>query len=518
MYVPLAIGDFLERATTVYPDRVAVIDEPGTPGSLGAISYRELQERARGMAVTLGEMGVGIGDRVAIVSPNASRFMISFFGVSAYGRVLVPINYRLGPDEIRYIVDHSGASVLLVDPESEENVAGIDVKHRIILDGSSDAELFAPIEPGSTREPDFWDPDEEATASINYTSGTTARPKGVQLTHRNCWLNAAVFGWHVNVSDRDVYMHTLPMFHCNGWGMPYAVTAMGVPQVVVRKIDGDEILRRIESHGVTLLCGAPAVLAAVLDAAAARRDSGQSIPGRGQVRMVVAGAPPPSKTIERVQTELGWEFIQIYGLTETSPLLTINRSRAEWDDLEPAELSKRLSHAGAPALGVRIRTSAEDEVLARSNHVFEGYWQQKKDSDKVLVDGWFHTGDEGRIVDGNYLSISDRKKDVIISGGENISSVEIEDCLYQHPSVAEVAVIGVPSERWGETVKALVVLRADKETTEGELIEFCRARLAHFKCPTSVEFVQALARTATGKLQKFKLRAPYWEGYERRVN
>jgi acyl-CoA synthetase (AMP-forming)/AMP-acid ligase II len=300
--------------------------------------------------------------------------------------------------------------------------------------------------------------------------------------------------------------------------MPYAVTAMGVPQVVVRKIDGAEILRRIESHGVTLLCGAPAVVAAVLDAAAARRDSGQAIPGRGQVRMVVAGAPPPSKTIERVQTELGWEFIQIYGLTETSPLLTINRSRAEWDDLEPAELSKRLSNAGVPALGVQVRTSSDGEVLARSNHVFEGYWQQKEDSDKVLVDGWFHTGDEGRIVEGNYLSISDRKKDVIISGGENISSVEIEDCLYQHPSVAEVAVIGVPSERWGETVKALVVLRAGKETTEAELIEFCRARLAHFKCPTSVEFVQALARTATGKLQKFKLRAPYWEGYERRVN
>ncbi|HEX4863064.1 MAG TPA: AMP-binding protein, partial [Acidimicrobiales bacterium] len=403
MYVPLIIGDFLERAATVYAERIAVVDEPGTPGSMGQMTYGDLDARARGMAVALGEMGVGVGERVAVVSPNAARFVVSFFGVSGYGRVLVPINYRLGTDEIRYIVEHSGASTLLVDPDSEASVAGIQVKHRVLLDGTSDSDLFSPVAPGTSRQPDPWEPDEGATASINYTSGTTARPKGVQLTHRNCWLNATVFGWHVNVSDRDVYMHTLPMFHCNGWGMPYAVTAMGVPQVVVRKVDGEEILRRIDQHGVTLLCGAPAVVAAVLDAAAARREAGQDVAGRHRVRMVVAGAPPPSKTIERVQTELGWEFIQIYGLTETSPLLTINRQRSEWDGLGPPELSKELSHAGVPALGVRVLTSSEGEVLARSNHVFAGYWHQKEESDKVLGDGWFHTGDEGRIVDGNYL-------------------------------------------------------------------------------------------------------------------
>ena len=518
MYVPLTIGDFLERAATVYADRPAVVDEPETPGSMGQLTYGELDARSRGMALALGDMGVGLGERVAIVSPNAARFLVSFFGVSGYGRVLVPINYRLGAEEIRYIVEHSGASTLLIDPDSEESVAGVSVKNRVVLDGSSDADLFSPLSAGASKQPEPWVPDEGATASINYTSGTTARPKGVELTHRNCWLNAAVFGWHVNVSDRDVYMHTLPMFHCNGWGMPYAVTAMGVPQVVVRRIDGEEILRRIERYRVTLLCGAPAVVAAVLDAAAGRRQTGQEVPGRDRVRMVVAGAPPPSKTIERVQTELGWEFIQIYGLTETSPLLTINRRRSEWDDMEPAELSKELSHAGVPALGVRLGTAPDGEVLARSNHVFAGYWQQQEESDKVLVDGWFHTGDEGRILNGNFLSISDRKKDVIISGGENISSVEVEDCLYQHPAVAEVAVIGVPSERWGETVKALVVLRPGQAASESELIEFCRNRLAHFKCPTTVEFADGLARTATGKLQKFKLRAPYWQGYERRVN
>jgi acyl-CoA synthetase (AMP-forming)/AMP-acid ligase II len=516
MYVPLTIKDFIDRAVTVFGDRPAVIDEPGVAGSLGTITFRDLEARARGMAMTLDELGVGSGERVAIVSPNAARFQIAYFGVSGYGRVLVPVNYRLGPDEVRYVVEHSGSSVLLIDPESDASLAGVSAKHRIVMDGVADAALFSPA--GPDEEPAPWEPDEGFTASINYTSGTTARPKGVQLTHRNCWLNAAIFGWHVAVTDRDVYMHTLPMFHCNGWGMPYAVTGMGVPQVVVRKIDGEEILRRIGEHGVSLLCGAPAVVAAILDAASARRSAGLDVPGRDRVRMVVAGAPPPSKAIERIESELGWEFIQIYGLTETAPLLTINRAPAEWDTLDPAERARRQSRAGVPAMGVRVDTAADGEILARANHVFEGYWSQPDESAKVLVDGWFHTGDEGRLEPNGYLTIADRKKDVIISGGENISSVEVEDCLYQHPAVAEAAVIGVPSERWGETVKALVVRRPGQDADEAAIISFCRERLAHYKCPTSVEFRDALVRTATGKLQKFKLRAPYWEGYEKRVN
>jgi len=516
MKVPLTIGDFLSRGAAVYGHRTAVFDEPGVAGSLGTLSYRELESRARGMALALDAMGVGHGERVAIVSPNAAKFAISYFGVSAYGRILVPVNYRLNTEEIGYIVDHSRASVLLVDPESEESLRAVSPKHKIILDGIADAELFAAAPNGA--EPAEWAADEDATASINYTSGTTARPKGVQLTHRNCWLNAAIFGWHTAVIDRDVFLHTLPMFHCNGWGMPYAVTGMGVPQVVIRKIDGEEILRRIEAHGVTLLCGAPAVVAAILTAATDRRSAGREVPGSGTVRMVVAGAPPPSKTIERVETELGWEFIQIYGLTETAPLLTINRATAEWDGLPAADRARLQSRAGVAAVGVEIRTDAEGEVLARSNHVFAGYWEQPEESAKALADGWFHTGDGGYIDAENYLVISDRKKDVIITGGENVSSIEVEDCLYQHPAVAEAAVIGVPDDKWGETVKALVVLRTADGATEAELIEHCRARLAHFKCPTSVELRDALPRTATGKLQKFKLREPYWTGRERGVN
>ncbi|MDQ1441922.1 MAG: hypothetical protein QOG97_2150, partial [Acidimicrobiaceae bacterium] len=228
--------------------------------------------------------------------------------------------------------------------------------------------------------------------------------------------------------------------------------------------------------------------------------------------------PPPSKVIERVETELGWEFIQIYGLTETAPLLTMNRAPAEWDSLSAEERSRRLSRAGVPAVGVALDVSPDGEVLAQANHVFAGYWEQPSETAAAMEDGWFHTGDGGSIDEGGYLSISDRKKDVIISGGENVSSIEVEDCLYQHPAVAEVAVIGIPNEKWGETVTALVVLRPGSSVDEGELVEFTRARLAHFKCPTSVEFRDSLVRTATGKLQKFKLRQPYWEGRDRRVN
>ena len=514
MRVPLTIGEYLQRGALVYGERVAVVDEPGTAGSLGTLTYADLHDRARGMAVALDRLEVAQGERVAIVSPNAAKFLVSYFGVSGFGRILVPVNFRLNADEVGYIVDHSGASVLLVDPELDAALAGIQPKHRILLDGTQDAELFG----GSNgAEPARWEPDEDATASINYTSGTTARPKGVQLTHRNCWLNAVTFGWHAAVTDRDTYLHTLPMFHCNGWGMPYAVTGMGVKQVVLRKVDGEEILRRIDREGVTLLCGAPAVVAAILDAAAARRERSEPVPGRGRMRIVVAGAPPPSKTIERVESELGWEFIQIYGLTETSPLLTMNRARQEWDELPGPDRARLLSRAGSPTIGVQVQVDAEGEVLARSNNVFEGYWNQPEETAKAIVDGWFHTGDGGHLEDA-YLVISDRKKDVIISGGENVSSIEVEDTLYQHPAVAEACVIGVPDEKWGETIKALVVLRDGAETTESELIEFCRDRMSHFKCPTSVEVRIGLERTATGKLQKFKMRAPYWEGRTRQVN
>ncbi|HEU5036535.1 MAG TPA: long-chain-fatty-acid--CoA ligase [Nocardioides sp.] len=514
MIVPFSVSDFLDRAVQVYGERVGVVDEPDQPApSLGELTYAELGDRARRLAARLDELGLDVGDRVAIVSHNSARLMTAFFGVSGWGRVLVPVNFRLRPDEVRYIVEHSGARVLLVDPELEESLKGVEAEFTYVL--GDDDHLYAP--PGA--EPRPWEPDENATACINYTSGTTARPKGVQITHRNIWVNAVTFAMHAGASDRDVYLHTLPMFHANGWGWPYLATGLGIKQVVLRKIDGAEILRRIEQHGVTVLCAAPAVAAAVLEAA---QSWDGPIPGRDRVRIIMAGAPPPTKTVARVQEELGWEFIQIYGLTETSPLLTINRTRAEWDDLDPLEKATKLTRAGAPALGVRLKISQDEEnageVLARSNVVLEGYWGQPEESEKALAGGWFHTGDGGTIGDDGYLTISDRKKDVIITGGENVSSIEVEDVLFSHPAVAEVAVIGVPSEKWGETIKALVVLADGQSVTEQELIAWCKERAAGYKAPTSVEFREELARTATGKLQKFKLRAEYWQGYDRQVH
>ena len=510
MKVPLTIRDHIQRAVLVYGDRDAVVDEPEQPaGSLGRVTYTRVHELARAQAARLDQLGVPQGARVAIVSQNSARLLIGFYGVSAWGRVYVPINFRLSSDEISYIVGHCGATVLLVDPELVDVVKGIEVDHTFVL-GQDDDQIYL-----EGVEPQPWEPDEDATATINYTSGTTARPKGVQMTHRNLWVNAATFGWHTGVNDRDVYLHTLPMFHCNGWGMPYAVTGMGVRHIVLRKVDGVDILERVEAEGVTLLCGAPAVVAMILEAAASWDGP---IPGAGTTRIVVAGAPPPSRTIERVETELGWEFIQIYGLTETAPLLTINRGREEWDDLPTNERAGLLSRAGVPALGVTLTTDESGEVLARSNVVLEGYWDNPEASADALEGGWFHTGDGGFIDDGGYLTIADRKKDVIISGGENVSSIEVEDSIFSHPAVAEVAVIGVPDEKWGETVIALVVVTEGSEVTEAELIEHTRGQLAHYKCPTRIEFREELARTATGKLQKYKLRQPYWEGRDKQVN
>ena len=512
MKVPLTVLDHIERAELVYGDRIGVVDEPDQPApSWGELTYRRMAELARAQAAGLDALGVGLGERVAVVSHNSARLLTAFFGVSAYGRVLVPVNFRLTADEVSYIVDHSGASVLLVDPELDASLAGVTAEHRFVIGAESDEVLYR-----FGEEPVAWvDRNEDATASINYTSGTTARPKGVQMTHRNLWLNAATFGWQLGIDDRDVLLHTLPMFHCNGWGTPYMVTGMGGRHIVLRKVDGAEILRRIDAHGVTVLCGAPAVAAAVLDAAALWDGP---IPGRDRVRMVVAGAPPPTRTIERIETELGWEFIQIYGLTETSPLLTMNRRRAETDALTPAERAAKLGRAGAPALGVRLETDERGEVLARSNVVFEGYWENPEATADALAGGWFHTGDGGDLDAEHYLTIADRKKDVIISGGENVSSIEVEDALFKHPAVAEVAVIGVPDEKWGEAVKALVVVAPGASATEDELIAHCKELLAGYKCPKSIDFVPELARTATGKLQKFKLRAPYWEGRDRQVN
>ena len=466
-----------------------------------------MAKRARAQAAGLDALGVPVGGRVAIVSQNSARLLVSFFGVSGWGRILVPVNFRLATAEVKYIIEHSGAEVLIVDPELRHLIDDVPCKHAFVI-GESDEELW-----GNTAAPQDSNGDENATATINYTSGTTARPKGVQLTHRNLWLNATTFGLHATLTDDDVFLHTLPMFHANGWGWPYAVTGMGAKHIVLRQIDGKEILTRIEKHGVTVLCAAPAVVAAVLDAA--QGWDGQ-IPGRDRVRIIVAGAPPPTRTIQRVREELSWEFIQIYGLTETSPLLTMSRMRSEWEELEPLEQARMLARAGAPTIGVRVMTDDSGEIMVQSNHNLDAYWENPEETARVQAGNWFHTGDGGTFEDG-YVAIVDRKKDVIITGGENVSSIEVEDAISSHPAVREVAVIGIPDEKWGELVTALVVTDGTP-LTEAELITHCRDYLAGFKCPKKVEFREELARTATGKLQKFKLRQQYWDNEERKIN
>ena len=511
MKVALTVNDYLRRAELLYPDRVAIVDEPDQPAeSWDTITYREMARRAKAMAAGLDALGIAPGERVAMVSHNSARLLTALFGVSGSGRILVPINFRLVAEEVKYIIEHCGARILLIDPELEEAMADVECEMKWTIGAESDAILMK-----FDVEPQPWDGDEDATATINYTSGTTARPKGVQLTHRNIWLNAAIFGWHLGVSDRDVYLHTLPQFHCNGWGMLYAVTGMGAEHIIIRKIDGAEILRRVEQYGVTLMCGAPAVLNMILDAAATWPGE---IPGRDRVRIVCAGAPPPTKTIERCMTELGWEFVQIYGLTETTPVLTLNRMREEWDHLPVDEQAVMLNRAGAPVIGCTMGVTDDGEIMARGNMIMEGYWEQPDQTAASIYDGYFHTGDGGTIDDGHYVTIADRKKDVIISGGENVSSIEVEDAIFQHPDVTEVAVIGIPDEKWGELVTALVVKVPDSPLTEDEVITWTKQKLAGYKCPKKVEFRDELARTTTGKLQKFKLRAPFWEGLERQVN
>lgn len=501
MPVPLNIRDFLDRGAAAYSERVAVIDEPDQPAEpLAAVSYTALAELARRQAASLDVLGVARGARVAVLSHNSARMLTSFFGVSGWGRVLVPLNYRLAQPELNQILRHSGTEVLFADADCAEMAKKFGIEHTFVF-GQDDDRIYDP----HNDHPQEWrEVDENASATLNYTSGTTGNPKGVQLTHRNLWLNAVTFALHTALTDRDVYLHTLPMFHANGWGMPYGITGVGAKHIVLRKVEGQEILRRIAQHGVTVLCAAPTVIDSVLSAA---EEWPGEIPGRGTLRAIVAGAPPSTRTIARMETELGWEFIQIYGQTETSPLVTINRAPQEWERLDPHSRAVRLRRAGVPALGVRIQIDPSNgEILTRSNHNLASYWRDEELTTAVGAESWLHTGDVGRIAEDGSLEITDRMKDIVITGGENVSSAEVEDVLTTHPNVKEAAVIGTPDDRWGELVTALVVVGKDAVTAD-DLIEHCRTLLAGYKCPKKVLFVETLPRTVTGKLQKNRLRS-----------
>jgi len=523
--VPLLVNDFLRRAAQVYPDKIGVVDGDRR------FTYGQLRERVDRLANALLALGLQRGDRVCILSPNSHFFFASFYATSQIGVILVPLNYRLAAADHQYILNHAGVKVVLVDWEYTAIVDGIRdalpaVEHWIVAqdageapDGWRDCEdLLAAASPAPTPPVEI---DENDVVSINYTSGTTARPKGVMLTHRNCYLNAYNLIAHLGLRHDDVELWTLPMFHCNGWGGVYALTGMAGTHVILRAVDGRKIFELMERERVTFACMAPAVLRTILDYPRRKEHRIATPP-----RFTVAGAPPPAAFVERLERELGWHFIEIYGLTETSPLLTVSQP----DFNTPVDDWPGRARAGVPGIGVEIRVVGDDgrdvardgvaigEVCARSNVVFKGYWEQPEETAKAIPDGWFHTGDLAVWDEHGTIHIVDRKKDVIISGGENISSAEIEDALYQHPAVLECAVIGVPHEKWGETPLALIVARAGHSPQAEEILAFCRARLAHFKCPSTVEIVADLPRTATGKLQKFRLRDQYWGSKQRKVN
>ena len=491
MEVPLLITDFLDRAVRLYPDKTACVD-----GAL-RLSYQELDERVNRMANALLDLGLERGDRVCMLSPNSHFYLESFYATAQVGIVLVPLNYRLTAADHAYILNHAGVAAVLVDGEYTQVVDEIrdqlpQVRHWIAAQDEGDpaagwTSWNALCEAASAEKPPLpADLGENDLVSINYTSGTTSRPKGVMMTHRNVYLNAYNMIVHLGIRHQDVELWTLPMFHCNGWGGVYALTALAGTHVILRAIDGDEILRLIADEHVTLACMAPAVLRTVLDTPDRDRFSFETQP-----RFTVAGAPPPAAFIERLEEELGWEFIQIYGLTETAPLLTISRPDAKTEKNDWA----RRSRAGVAGIGVDLVVMGDDgkpvakdgvavgEICARSNVVFAGYYEQPEQTDAAIYDGYFHTGDLAVWDEFENVHIVDRKKDVIISGGENISSPEIEDCLYQHAAVLECAVIGVPHEKWGETPVALVVTRDGEQVSDKDLIAFCRDRLAHFKCP-----------------------------------
>ena len=514
METALSPIEFARRAQRLYPDREAVVD-----GNL-RFTYGEFLTRCDRWSAALQGLGVRQGDRVAYIAPNTHAHLEAYYAVPQIGAVLVPINFRLMPEEFQYIVNHSGAKVVCAHSDYLQAVDGIrghlpDVEHFIALEGSGDGWLDYEALLGA-HEPDFVEPeiDENDLLTINYTSGTTARPKGVMITHRNSYMNVMGILAHHHLEPGDRYLWTLPMFHANGWTFTWLNTARGMAHVCLRQVEPTGIFRLIREENITMFCAAPTVLIGIANAPEAIRAGAP----RG-VRLFTAGAPPAAATIETVERELGWELTHVYGLTETSPLITICEPRPAHRDLSLAERARIKARQGVDILAsghVRVvdgdgRDVPRDgetlgEIIVQGNVVMKGYYNDPDATAAAMRNGWFHSGDAAVMHPDGYIEIRDRFKDVIISGGENISSVEVEGCLLRHAAVQEVAVVGMPHEKWGESPHAFVVLREGAEATGDELKLHVRANLAHFKTPQWVSFVEDLPKTATGKVQKFVLR------------
>lgn len=514
METPLSPLDFARRARRLYADREAVVDGERR------FTYREFFERCDRWSSALQKLGVKAGDRVATIAPNTHAHLEAFYAIPQIGAVIVPINFRLTAADFAYILKHSGAKVVCVHSDYLDTVDSIrdkvpGVEHFIALSGSKTGwtDYEAALAAATT---DFTPAEvvETEMIALNYTSGTTANPKGVMVTHRNTAMNIMGHLMHTRISAADRYLWVLPMFHANGWCFVWTITAVGGRHICIPKADPRLIFDTIKREDVTLLCAAPTVLISIANAPA---DVRQNAP-RG-VRVFTAGAPPAAATIERVEGELGWEISHIYGLTEVSPIVTISEPRPEHASLNPAVRAVIKARQGVEYLGnaeVRVvddegNEVAQDgatmgEIIIRGNAVMKGYYNDPAATEKAIRNGWFHSGDAAVVHPDGYIEIRDRWKDIIISGGENISSVEVEGVLLRHPAVQEAAVVGLPHEKWGETPQAFIVLKPGAETTPEALRVFCREHLAHFKVPHGFEFIAELPKTATGKIQKYVLR------------
>lgn len=516
MELPLTPLEFARRTRKLYPEREAVVD-----GEL-RLTYDQFFARCDRWSAALQALGVDQRDRVAYIAPNTHAQLESFYAVPQIGAVLVPINYRLTADDFVYLINHSGSKIVCAHSGYLDAIDGVrsqlpKIVAFVALEGGTNRPGWLDYETLLTdAAAEFTRPEIQETdlLTINYTSGTTSRPKGVMITHRNAYMNVVGTLIHYPVSLRDRYLWTLPMFHANGWTFVWTVTAAGATHICLRKVEPVGIFEKLQQENISMLCAAPTVLISIANGPAELTRQ-----ARRGVRILAAGAPPAAATIERIEGELGWVITQAYGLTETSPFITICEPRPEHDGLATA-----ASSAIKACQGVELLTSGElrvvdeagrevphdgetqGEIVVRGNVVMQGYYEDPEATAEAMRDGWFHTGDAAVVHANGYAEIRDRIKDVIISGGENISSVEVEGILLRHPAVQEVAIVGLPHERWGEAPHAFVVLKAGAEKSEAELREFARANLAHFKAPHGFTFVAELPKTATGKVQKYVLR------------
>ena len=504
----------MRRTRKLYATREGVVD------GAERWTYGDFFDRCDRWSSALQRMGVKQGDRVAYIAPNTHAQLESFYAVPQLGAVLVPINFRLVADDFRYLIQHSGAKVVCAGADhiaAVESIRGdlTTVGQFVSLDGPRDGwldyeTLLASATSDFTRPPIG----ERDLLTINYTSGTTSRPKGVMITHRNAWMNTVGMLAHWPMTPADSYLWTLPMFHANGWTFTWTVTAAGARHICLPKFDGPTVFRVAGEERVTRMCAAPTVL--IMMASAPSEAKARAPKG---VAVMTAGAPPAAVTIQRIEGELGWNVIQIYGLTETAPAISICEPRPEHVTMSPDDRARIKARQG-----VELITSGElrvvddnghdvpadgktpGEIIARGNVIMEGYYNDPEATERCMGDGWFHTGDAAVMHPDGYVQITDRLKDVIISGGENISSVEVEAMLLGHDAIHEVAVVGFQHEKWGEAPHAFVVFKNGQQASAEELREFCRANMAHFKVPHSFTPISELPKTATGKIQKFVLR------------